>query len=257
MPFGTLRIAKTLGAIKKMKRLSLVISISIFLWCCSENKTKDKPISTQKAEQNVIEVNSDSTELVNNVESEKKDSVNEEFITNAPCVELQDFVVDIESLKWVPDTVRLDKVGIYGELNRQKIEYYNDRPFYSISFKNSRLNKAYNAGINKSHFDSLDFELFKSVKNIWGYFYRNEEAKELISDGVIEQWEFKSEEQADKALRQILQPGLIVYFNTNPYFCRVRNKLIIFQSRAMAFSFDQKLIFEKFVKEKTPNTMYN
>ncbi len=239
-----------------MKQLSFIISISIFLWSCSENKTKDKTLSTQKAEQNVSEIITDSVELVNEVESEKNNSANEKLITNAPCVELQDFVKDIESLKWVSDTVRLNKVGIYGELNRQRIEYFNDRPFYSISFESSRLNKAYSAEIYKSHFDSLDFELFKNVKNIWGYFYRDKEATDWVSDGVIEQWEFESEEQAEKALKQILQPGFIVYFNTNPYFCRIRNKLIIFQSRAMAFSYDQKPIFEKFVKEKAPNTVY-
>ena len=55
-----------------MKRLNFIISILIFLWCCSENKL----ISTQKAEQNVIEVNPGSTESVNNLESEEKDSVN-------------------------------------------------------------------------------------------------------------------------------------------------------------------------------------
>jgi len=81
----------------------------------------------------------------------------------------------------------------------------------------------------------------------------------VISDGVIEQWKFESEEQeeqADKAIRQILKPGFTVYFNTNPYFYRIRNKLIIFQSRAMAFRYDQKPVFEKFVKEKVPNTVY-
>ena len=55
-----------------MKRLSFIISISILLWSCSENKTKDKTLSTQRAEQNVSEINSDSTELVNEVESKKK-----------------------------------------------------------------------------------------------------------------------------------------------------------------------------------------
>jgi hypothetical protein len=239
-----------------MKRLSFIISISIFLWSCSENKIKNKTLSTQKAEQIVSEINSDSTDLVNELESDKKDSVIKKLITNAPCVELQDFVKDIESSKWISDTARLNKVGIYGELNRQNIKYFNHRPFYSISFENSRLNKAYNTQFNKQHFDSLDFELFKDVKNIWGYFYRDKDATDWISDGVIEQWEFDSEEQADKALRQIPQLGLIAYFNTNPYFCRIRNKLIIFQSRASAFSLDQKTVFERFVKEKAPNAVY-
>mgnify|MGYP000218156427 CR=1 FL=1 len=54
---------------------------------------------------------------------------------------------------------------------------------------------------------------------------------------------------AKKALRQIKKVGFIVYFNTNPYFCRIRNNLIIFQSRAMGFSHDQKPIFESFIKE--------
>lgn len=239
-----------------MKPLSLIISILIFLWCYSEDKTKDKTISTQIAEQNAIKVNSDSSELVIEVESEKRDSVSEDLLANAPCVELQDFVADIESLKWISDTVRLKKVEIYGELNRQKIEYFNNRPFYSIDFENSRLNKAYNEEFYGKHFDSLDFELFKGVKNIWGYFYRDKEATNWISDGVIEQWEFESEEKADNALREILKFGFIVYFNTNPYFCRIRNKLIIFQSRAMAFSYDQESVFEKFVKEKAPKTIY-
>lgn len=238
-----------------MKQLSFIISISIILWCCSENKTKDKTIIAKNTKQNVIEAHSNSFKSVNKVDSEKE-LVNKELFTNAPCVEIQDFVADIESLKWISDTVRLNKVGIYRELNRQKIKYFNGRPFYSISFENSQLNKAYDTKLYNSPFDSLDFELFKGAKNIWGYFYRNKEATGLISDGVIEQWEFESDEQAEKALRKILQTGSMIYINTNPYFCRIRNKLIIFQSRAMAFSYDQKPIFEKFVKEKVPDTVY-
>lgn len=238
-----------------MRRLGIII-ILILLWSCSENKSKNKTGVTQKADQSTVQIETDTTQLEDKKNTEKKDSIDQQIIENVPCLELQEFVIEIESLNWVSDPTRLNKIGIYGELNRQKVKKFKNKPFYQIDFENSRLNKAYNWEIYNRHFDSLDFELFKGVKNIWGYFYRDKEATDWISDGVIEQWEFESEKQADKALRQILKSGFIVYFNTNPYFCRIRNKLIIFQSRAMAFSYDQKPIFEKFVKEKAPNTMY-
>lgn len=239
-----------------MKQFNIILSITLLIWSCSENKPNGESIDTQNLEENIVKIKNDTIELTKEIKSEKVDLVSKQVITNAPCIELQEFIIDIEKLKWVSDIDRLNKVGIYGELDRQKIKYFNDRPFYSINFENSRFNKAYNKGMNKRHFDSLDFELFKGVNNIWGYFYRDKEATDWISDGVIEQWEFETINQASKALKQILRPGFIVYFNTNPYFCRIRNKLIIFQTRAMAFSYDQKPIFKKFAIEKSPDEGY-
>lgn len=232
-----------------MKLLNIIISIPLLLWSCSENSSKGETVDIRKTEQNIVEIetNTADAELLQEVKAEKVDSVSKSLIANAPCIELQEFVIEIEKLNWVSDPARLNKVRIYDELEKQKVEYFNGRPFYPIYFENSRLNKMYDVEFYRSHFDSLDVELFKGVKNIWGYFYRDKDAVEWISDGVIEQWEFESENQADKALKQIQGPGFIIYFNTNPYFCRLRNKLIIFQSRAMAFSYDQKAIFEKFV----------
>ncbi|MFD2564776.1 hypothetical protein [Aquimarina rubra] len=239
-----------------MKQLNITILISFLLWSCIENNAKSDTISSKRIEKTIVEIETDTIELTKKVEPEKVDSISKRGISNAPCTELQEFVIDIEKIQWVSDTNRLKKVGIYGELERKKVKYFNGRPFYPINFENTQLNKTYNTDIFKSHFDSLDFKLFKGVKNIWGYFYRDKEASDWISDGVIEQWEFETENQADKALNQIMQPGFIVYFNTNPYFCRIRNKLMIFQSRAMAFSYDQKPIFEKFIKEKAPIMVY-
>ncbi|HYG40851.1 MAG TPA: hypothetical protein VD908_19640 [Cytophagales bacterium] len=167
-----------------------------------------------------------------------------------PCDEIQTFVSDIEKVKWVSDTNRLKEVGIYNELDRSQIKFFNTKPFYNIHFENSKINQAYNTETFKDDLDSLDFELFKSVNNIFGYFYRKRTESDLIADGVIEQWEFENEEQAEKALKNIRRSGFIIYFNTQPYFCRLRNNLIIFQTRAMAFSYEQRLLFEKFVKEK-------
>jgi hypothetical protein len=238
---------------KKMKQLSIILSISLLLWSCSKNQPKKEIINTNKAKINIVETKIKTAKLTKEAKPKKVDSVSKQIITNSPCIELQKFVVDIEKMNWVSDTTRLNKVSIYKELNREKIKYFNERPFYTISFENSRLNKAYNSGMFKSNFNPFDFKLFKGVKNIWGYFYRDKKGSNWISDGVIEQWEFETQNQANKAFKKMLKVGDFIYFNTNPYFCRVRNKLIIFQARAMAFSHDQKPLFEKFVKEKVPD----
>lgn len=103
-------------------------------------------------------------------------------------------------------------------------------------------------------FSKLNFNNFRKVKNIWGYFYRNKFKTNLISDGVIEQWEFGNAEDAEEVLQEIsTSRGDIIYFNTMPFFCRIDNKLIIFQTRAMAFSYDQKAVFQKFIEKYQPN----
>lgn len=216
-----------------MKKLSCIILILLVYWGCSENMAKSRIIYTQKTRQN-----------------EKSNSTNNKKIKNIPCIEIQEFVVDIEKMNWISDTIRLNKVVDYSELNQKKIKYFNYKPFYPICFKDSKLSRAYNSKLGEDYLNSLDYELFKSVNNIWGYFYRKGNETDVIPDGVIEQWEFETEIKADTALHQISEVGSIVYFNTNPYFCRIGNKLIIFQTRAMAFSYDQKLVYENFINKK-------
>tara|TARA_B110000211_G_C14018129_1_gene526313 strand:+ start:223 stop:834 length:612 start_codon:yes stop_codon:yes gene_type:complete len=177
----------------------------------------------------------------------------EKKISHGPCIQIQEFVVDIEKLKWAADTQRLKKVGIYTELDREHVEYFNDRPFYPIPFEKSRLFRACNSNKYEGYLDSLDINLFKDAKSIWGYFYKDKDATDWVSDGVIEQWEFENPTLAVKAMKQISRPRMPIYFNTHPYYCTIGNKLIIFQTRASAFSYDQKPVFKKFVEEKSPS----
>ncbi len=232
------------------KRLYFLLAPLLF-WNCVENSTNTKSnVSEKKSPKTQI----DTTFLQKKDTILLKETIPTSLITNAPCEALQGFVHTIESMGWVSDPERLQKVPIYEFLNREKRSYFNERPFYAISFENSNL---YNACTKRAfRVDSSEIPLFEGVDNIWGYFYREKGATNWISDGVIEQWEFPSEAHADKALSRIMDIGFKVYFNTNPYFCRINNKLIIFQSRAMAFSFDQRPLFEKFDKDYTPITKY-
>jgi hypothetical protein len=203
----------------------------------------------------VSENQKDDDEKIHSIDSTEIDfPVKENLAFIQPCEELQKFVKEIEKLNWVSDTARINSKRIYSELNAEKINYFNGSPFYHIEFENSRINKFFTINIEfpEMIFDSIHYELFKSVEIIFGYYYRDKNNSNWISDGVIEQWQFQDETLAQKALEEIKKNGSIIYFNTKPYFCRLRNNLIIFQTRASAFSYDQKHVFKKFVEDNTP-----
>lgn len=163
-------------------------------------------------------------------------------IDNFPSVELQDFIKEIEKENWISDTVRLQNTPIYQELNRDEIVYFNNSPFFPIYFENTRLFKTYKSNL----IADSSFATFKKVENIWAYFYRDKNATNMLTDGVIEQWEFSTKKQAQNAYKKLTKIGDLVYFNTTPYFYNLDNKLFIFHTRAMKFSFKQAKVFKKF-----------
>lgn len=166
---------------------------------------------------------------------------------NPPSEELQKFVAEIEKAGWISDTSRINSTGIYQELNDSNIRLFKNHPFYFIEFENSHIYQAYQGDMN----DKTALNHLKKVKTIWGYFYRDKDATDWITDGIIEQWEFETNDQAEKALNIIRPNGSYIFFNTHPYFCRIKNYMIIFHTRAMAFSYDQKPLFEKFVRDNS------
>ena len=230
-----------------MIRTSIIALLSIITLSCYE-KTQNYTDTKAKTIASDTLIKSQKQEFTS-IPPVKKE------VIHGPCIEIQNFVVNIEKLKWASDTQRLKKVRIYKELNRECVEYFNKRPFYPINLKESNLFKAYNSKMYKGHLDSININLFEEAKTIWGYFYKDSEATNWVSDGVIEQWEFKNEKLAKKALSQISQSRMPIYFNTQPYYCTLGNKLIIFQTRASAFSYDQKPIFKKFLQDYSAKTL--
>lgn len=236
-----------------MKRFAVVLLFCFMIVSCTEKKAKSSaPESIGTLEKkDTLQVDSTIVNAVNAAETKKT------AISNAPSIALQEFATDIENMNWVSDTLRLSTVEIYSALNRESVTYFNNLPFYQIAFEDSALYLLYtNNDMRNRYLDSANFEIFKASKSIWAYFYREKETTAMISDGVIEQWEFETESNAETALKEIMKSGSIIYFNTSPYFCRIKNTLLIFQTRAMAFSYDQKPLFKKFVKEKFASTLY-
>lgn len=166
-----------------------------------------------------------------------------------PSKEFQKLVVDLNKKNLISDVQRLEKVNIYKELSSENITYFNNYPFYWIPFHENMIFKSKNIKSTNSYLVNLDINVFAKTKGVWGYYYRDKNAKEIIYDGVIEQWKFSNKEEALDALNELRKSGLIIYFNTNPFFCRIENDVFIFHTRAMSFSYEQKSVFDKFVQD--------
>lgn len=149
------------------------------------------------------------------------------------------------SLNRDTDSTRLVKNNLYSELIAASMQRFDKQPFYPVSFENSQI-------IRFLKNESGKRALFEKTTGVWGFFYFRQDNGQF-PDGVIEEWTFSSEEEAEDALHAIKNSGDQIFFNTQPYFCVIRNKLYVFHTRAMAFSYDQKPLFEAFVQRTGAN----
>lgn len=215
-----------------MKRILLFLSIVSFFASCK--KSEQIPAVTTVQE-------SVTDSLPNVIQDNQKDTlVNQNHSGDLVLNEVVTFVGKMQQQGWISDTVRLKKLHQYKYLNTDSIHYINNYPFYKIMLDDASIND----GINDE-----GYAFMQKAKSIIDYFYYNKEKGNFISDGIIEQWEFKDNEQAKQALDIIRDNGNNIYFNTNHFACRIKNYVIIFHTRAMSFSYDQKNIFRQFTKD--------
>lgn len=148
------------------------------------------------------------------------------------------FVQDIEKDGWGSDTARVKQLNMYN-LNTAELRMQKNLPFYALSYEQSGVEQI---------IDGNDAEALSEVQQIWAYYYRDKTHQYIISDGVIEEWQFEDASSAEAAFKAFNRQKTNLYFNTEPYFYQIRSSVYVFHSRAMAFSIDQKRVFEKFVK---------
>ena len=161
--------------------------------------------------------------------------------SNPPSPELVTFCSEIISASRKTDTSRLIKKQLYDELVYTSVQRIDKQPFYPVSLENSQIIR-----FLKNESESEKLALFEKTTGVWGFFYFRQDG-ELFPDGVIEEWTFKANEEAEDALNAVKNSGHDIFFNTQPYFCVLKNKLYVFHTRAMAFSYDQEPLFEAFV----------
>ncbi|MBL1279596.1 MAG: hypothetical protein COA33_004965 [Fluviicola sp.] len=182
---------------------------------------------------------------VDAIEFEQNDSSSYENLdVIEPSAEFIQFVKEIGLNRWIHDTSRVNKVQLYG-LKGIEIHFFDDYPFYSIPYNETQVHIALRN--NHTPEQKVANEILSKTKQIWGYFYRDSTASNFISDGVIEQWCYDDSTSSQLAYDHLKRNGGIVYFNTMPFFYRKNNNVFIFHTRAMAFSYDQKNIYEQFV----------
>ena len=212
-----------------MKKITVIL-LTLTIISCEYNTTK-KTIDNSQTDTNLI--NGKDTVII--VKELYKDEPIKYFYT---------LIDTIEKLGWIADTNRPKKVTIYKNLKSSKIQKFNNKPFYIIDLAEHEIFTWENSANHLT--DSLNYSLFKKAKSIWAYFYRNKFDKITIRDGVIEQWEFDDETTAELALQNLEEVYPLPYFNTQPYYHQVKNYLFIFNTRASAFSYSQKEIYEIF-----------
>ena len=237
------------------KIISLILIVTVFFSCITKTDNSKLNKGEIIKEENIIQENNIS---VSSSEHKKGE----------PIEILQNFLKDIEKLGWIYDTVRVKEHHFYA-LKNKNIAIFNNLVFYKLTFEDTYLSDLYkkrnetiviysdddstSVDTNKTRtqlvFEKLDIDLFKKVNNIWVYYYRKKGDKEFISDGVIEQWQFDNNEQATKALEQIKKVSIVLYTNTMPFYTVKDETLIIFNTRAMMFSYDQKELFKIFIND--------
>ncbi len=87
-------------------------------------------------------------------------------------------------------------------------------------------------------------KVFRKAVTAWYYDYKLKTDKSMKPDGTIEEWVFKSKGDASAALEEFKKIYPMPYFNTSPHYIQKGDRVFIFSTRAMAFSYDQKPHYE-------------
>jgi hypothetical protein len=216
----------------------------------SANSTK---LSTDTSQQKLP----DSTAIGSNIIEEKETFINPEFL---------DLVKSIDSLGYLYDSIRLrksyrgfDSVKTIHEKGYlfYETELKNTVPFSKNNFIRKQLSSA-----KVQEMDSIELKKFKAwkkqrvlnfkqlekVKSIYSYhFIAKKSSDSYRSDGIIEQWEFDSKEDARKAAEDLGKKERFVYFNRGAYVCYLENYVYIFHSRSAGFYTPLKKFINLFI----------
>lgn len=149
----------------------------------------------------------------------------------------------IDSLGYLFDTTRLKKVRYFSEKNYFA---FADKFFYRIKLPNHEIFHLIGFTNNYDGVDTSKIKkhLFYAAENIFGYFYCEKVRTDgTLVDGVIEEWQFKNDIQADSAGQELNRIRNLAFFYTASFVTRTKNKVYVFHNRG---SFDH--IHKKTIK---------
>lgn len=199
-------------------------------------------ISCKQKQENINKVNKSSDSL------KQETSIKKVIKTNQPQQKLISFCKKLKEIGFRADTTRAKKITSYKSLRKSKTYTFQNFPFYKLSYDDTEISLLNDSTYIEVFNVKVNSTIFKKQKSIWAYFYRGQKEANSIPDGVIEQWEFEDEIHAKKATLILDKVDPLPFFNTNPYYKQEKNYLIIFHTRAMAYSYMQKELFNMYNK---------
>jgi len=145
----------------------------------------------------------------------------------------------LDSIGYIADTSRARKIA-GREFDHSSVILVSNNPFFRINPSSHEilLTKEWLKGNSKFDTMNVDYEIFKKPKTIFAYYYRHNIEGDLIEDGVIEEWIFKTDNDAKKALNELDKIKDLLYFNT------------------ASFHFRQTTIFISFIQELLHLTLH-
>lgn len=187
---------------------------------------------------------------VQNQNSVKKNNEAEKIQIDSNYPPTQTFVIFtyfLDSSGYIADTLKAKNVT-YPVLKKAAIEFYLGKPFYKVNILNHDIFSTKDWIKGNSIYDStnIDYEIFKHVRSLHAFYFRQKKSDKWAEDGVIEEWMFSTSKDAKLVYVEFNKIKNLIYFNTESYTFQKGNYLYVFHTRASFFDKNLLKIFTQF-----------
>lgn len=225
-----------------------IIFFILFFCSCGQQKQQDKSlIADQPTTDSILMKVVDSNIVVQSDTNPK------------PTIYFLNFTDYLDSMGYNADTIRAKKVS--QQLSNATIVRFGDKPFYIVNPTKHEIQSGWESLNGNYYYDSLktnlDYNIFLKPTSIFAYYYREDKNETLIEDGIIEEWQFKTDTEATHALTELNKAVVgkmkikdLVYFNTSSFTLQKDNYLYIFNTRAAAFHITLRKFFQTFKQRR-------
>ena len=218
-----------------------ILFISLIFFSCGQTKQQDKSSIADQPTIDSIEKKVVDGNVVAQPDTNPK-----------PTTFFLDFANYLDSIGYIFDTVRAKKVS--QQLSKATIDIFDSKPFYFVNPTKHEIQSSWQSLNGNYYFDSLktklDYDIFLKPISIYAYYYREDKKETLIEDGIIEEWQFKTDTEAAHALSELNKVKDLVYFNTSSFTLQKDNYLYVFNTRAAAFHITLRKFFQTFKQRR-------
>jgi hypothetical protein len=216
-----------------------ILLFTFILFGCEQTKQPDDSIAASQPTKDSV--------LMKKVESQ---TIVETDTLPKPTTQIVNFTNYLDSIGYIADTIRAKKTS--HQLTNATIVLSDSKPFYLLSPTTHEIQKSKQFLKGNYIFDSLtvDYDIFLKPISIFAYYYRQNIKAEFIEDGIIEEWNFRTANEANQAFNELNKIKDMVYFNTNSFILQQDNYLYIFHTRASGFDITLRKFYTTFKQRR-------